>query len=113
MQKKAEAYEKYGHVAVIDILTKMTEKVMPEVARSIAEPMGKIGDIKIYGTTGTEAAGFAGNVPSVIKQTMDVMKDVTGVDMADILKTNTIAAKTDRNVKIEGDGSVDTGVVVK
>jgi len=111
MQKKAEAYEKYGQVAVIDLLAKMNEKVLPEVARNIAEPLGKIGDIKIYGTSGSEAAGVSGNVPAVIKQTMDVMKDVTGVDMADIIRTNTLAAKTDRNVKIEGDG--DASVVVK
>ena len=104
MQKKAEAYEKYGKVAVIDILTKMTEKVMPEVAKSIAEPMSKIGDIKIYGTHGNEASGVASNVPSVIKQTFDVMKDVTGVDMADIMKANTIDAKVDRNINISGDG---------
>lgn len=112
MQKKAEAYEKYGKVAVIDILTKMTEKVMPEVAKSIAEPMSKIGDIKIYGTHGTEASGIASNVPAVIKQTFDTMKDVTGVDMADIMKASTIDAKVDRNINISGDEKKEVGVNV-
>jgi flotillin len=112
MQKKAEAYEKYGKVAVIDILTKMTEKVMPEVAKNIAEPMSKIGDIKIYGTTGTEASGIASNVPTVIKQTFDTMKDVTGVDMADIMKASTIDAKVDRNINISGDEKKEVGVNV-
>jgi flotillin len=112
MQKKAEAYEKYGKVAVIDILTKMTEKVMPEVAKNIAEPMSKIGDIKIYGTTGTEASGIASNVPAVIKQTFDTMKDVTGVDMADIMKASTIDAKVDRNINISGDEKKEVGVNV-
>lgn len=102
MEKKAEAYEKYGNVAVIDMLTKMNEKVLPEVAKYVAEPMSKIGNVTIYGTTGNEASGLAQNVPTLIKSSMDVLTDVTGVDMKDIVKTQTIAAKTDKNINIDG-----------
>lgn len=112
MQKKAEAYEKYGQVAIIDMLTKMNEKVLPEVARNIAEPMKSIGDVKIYGTTGTEIAGISNNVPTLLKQTMDVMKDVTGVDMGDIIRSNTYQAKVDRNITMTNATEQDTEVVV-
>ena len=104
MEKKAQAYEKYGKVAVIDILAKMNEKVLPEIAKNIAEPMSKIGDIKIYGGTGQEASGISSNVPLIIKKTMDVMSDATGVDLSDVMKSETITAKTDRNININGSG---------
>ena len=59
MEKKAEAYNKYGQVAIIDMLTRMNEKVLPEVAKNIAEPMSKIGNMTVYGTSGTEPSGGA------------------------------------------------------
>ena len=61
----------------------------------------------VYGTSGTEPSGVAQNVPAVIKQTFDVMKDVTGVDMADIAKANSIEARVNKNISIDGlDGVV-------
>ena len=46
-------------------------------------------------------------------QTFDVVKDVTGVDMADIMKSNAIQAKTDRNINVTGDDDINVGAVVK
>jgi flotillin len=37
-----------------------------------------------------------------MKQTFDVVKDVTGVDMGDVLRAGTIAAKTDKNINVRG-----------
>ena len=103
MQKKAEAYSKYGSIAVIDMLSKLNEKVLPDMAKYIAEPMSKIGNMTVYGTNGSEASGISGNVPAIIKQTRDIVKDATGVDMADIMKANTIDAKVNKNVNVNGD----------
>ena len=100
MQKKAEAYSKYGSIAVIDMLSKLNEKVLPDMAKYIAEPMSKIGNMTVYGTNSSEASG---NVPAIIKQTRDIVKDATGVDMADIMKANTIDAKVNKNVNVNGD----------
>lgn len=114
MQKKAEAYEKYGSVAIIDMLSKMNEKVLPEIAKNIAEPMGKIGDVKIYGTTGSEIGSISGNVPALMKQSMDVLGDVTGVNLSDVMKAHTIQAKTDSNIHIAGESEeTKPEVVVK
>lgn len=103
MEKKAEAYNKYGSIAVIDILSKLNEKVLPDMAKYIAEPMSRISNMTVYGTNGSEASGISGNVPAIIKQTRDIVKDATGVDMADIMKANTIDAKVNKNVNVSGD----------
>lgn len=82
------------------MLSKLNEKVLPDMAKYIAEPMSKIGNMTVYGTNGSEASG---NVPAIIKQTRDIVKDATGVDMADIMKANTIDAKVNKNVNVNGD----------
>ena len=71
MEKRASAYERYGSVAVIDMLSNMYKEVLPEIAKNVAEPMSKIGDITIYGNTGQEASGISGNVPLMMKKTME------------------------------------------
>lgn len=111
-EKLAEAYAKFGNVAVIDMLTKMNEKVLPTVAENIAKPMSTIKDVTIYGTTGGEVSGISQNVPTVMKQTFDVVKSVTGVDMADIMKSNTLEAKVNRNINIDGSDDKAGDVVV-
>lgn len=79
------------------------KKAAPDMAKYIAEPMSKIGNMTVYGTNGSEASGISGNVPAIIKQTRDIVKDATGVDMADIMKANTIDAKVNKNVNVNGD----------
>lgn len=96
MEKKAEAYKKYGQAA----LAQMVVDKLPEVATAVAQPLTSIKDVHVYGTKGNEAAGISGNVPVVIKQTMDVMKNATGVDLGRIMENNSqvIAAGADVNV---------------
>lgn len=94
------------------MLTKMNEKVLPSVAENIAKPMSTIKDVTIYGTTGGEVSGISQNVPTVMKQTFDVVKSVTGVDMADIMKSNTLEAKVNRNINIDGTDDKKGDVVV-
>ena len=106
MAKKAEAYEKYGQVAVIDMLTRMNEKVLPEVAKYVAEPMSKIGNVTVYGTNGSEVSGMSKNVPIAMKQTFDIVKDATGFDMTDIMKGQGIEGKVNRNINLTGDDDV-------
>jgi len=84
MDKKAEAYKKYGQAA----LAEMVVKVLPEVAEKIAAPLTTIKDVHVYGTTGAETAGMSENVSVLMKQTMDVVKSTTGVDMTKIMENN-------------------------
>lgn len=101
MDKKAEAYKK-SEFAKLEMVLEMQKTVLPQVAENVAKPMSQIGDVTIYGTTGTEMNGVSQNVPAVMKQTFDIVKNVTGVDMADVMKASTLEAKTDRNINLTG-----------
>lgn len=103
MEKKAEAYEKYGQVAVIDMITKMYQAVLPEMAKNVADPLSKIGGVTIYGTNGTEASGFSGNVPIVLKQALETVKDASGIDLKDLVEANGKSAKVEKDIKVNGD----------
>ena len=63
--------------------------------------------MNVYGTSGADAAGISGAVPAVIKQSFDVIESATGVNMTDIVRANTIEAKTTRNVNVDGDARLD------
>lgn len=96
LEKKAEAYEKFGQAAIMDMIV----KILPDMAKNVAEPIAAIDSINIY-DGGIDKV--SGNVPTVIKQTFDTVKSVTGVDMSEVLKSQTISAKTDRNINLSGE----------
>lgn len=96
MEKKAEAFEKYGQAAIVEMMT----RILPEVAANVAKPISEIGTMTIYGG---DASTVSGNVPAVMKQTMDVLSSVTGVDMTKLVAANSIDAKTNRNIKLDGE----------
>ena len=85
MDKKAEAYKKYNGAAIAEMMV----KILPDVAAKVAEPLTTNNDVHVYGTSGSEASGISGNVPVVMRQTMEVIKEATGVDMAKIMESNT------------------------
>ena len=101
MEKKAEAFKKYGNAAIIEMIT----KILPDVAESVAKPISAIDNMNVYGG---DASTVSGNVPAVIKQTFDVVKSATGVDMSDVMKAETYDAKVNKNVDITGKIPVDT-----
>lgn len=102
MDKKAEAYKKYNNAAI----AQMVIGVLPEIVKNAADPISAIKEVKIFSGGGSgENGGIAsisGNVPVVIKQAFDVVKEATGVDMSDVVKAGTIEAKTTRNINIGG-----------
>jgi flotillin len=69
--------------------------------------MGNIKDVTIYGQTGGEVAGISQNVPVVMQRTFDIVKDVTGVDMGDVMRAETIDAKVNKNVTFNGGVSME------
>lgn len=97
MDKKAEAYKKYNGAAVVEMMV----KILPQVAESVAKPLGSIDSVNIYGTTSDSGiSGVSGNIPVMMKQVFDTMSEATGVDMRDILKAKTLEAQTTRNVNL-------------
>lgn len=103
MDKKAEAYKKYNGAAI----TEMIVRILPQVAQNVAEPMKAIDTVNIYGTDATGVTSMSGNVPVAIKQVFDTVSEATGVDLKEVMKANTIEAKTNRN--ITGDIQMNNG----
>ena len=108
LEKKAEAMKKYGQAAMIEMIV----KALPEMAASIAKPLESIDKVTIidggHGASGVDTMG--GFVPSVLARTIETMKEVTGLDLVDIMKAETYDAKVNRNVTVSGDpqGAVKT-----
>lgn len=101
MDKKAEAYKR-SDFARLEMVLEMQKVVLPQVAENVAKPMSQIGDVTIYGQSGAEVAGISQNVPVVMQRTFDIVKDVTGVDLGDVMKAETIDAKVKKEVTLNG-----------
>lgn len=97
MSKKAMAYQQYTGAAVAEMLI----RVLPDVAGKIAEPLSQIDKIMIMDSgNGNGVSSVAGNVTGVMAQVFESMKEVTGVDLADLVKAKGYDAQVNRNVTI-------------
>ena len=101
MDKKSEAFKK-SEFARLEMVLEMQKTVLPQVAQSVAEPMSQIKDVRIYGNNGSEIQGISQNVPAVMQKTFDIVKETTGVDLADVMRAETIDAKVTKNVNLNG-----------
>ena len=106
MDKKSEAFKK-SEFARLEMVLEMQKTVLPQVAQSVAEPMSQIKDVRIYGNSGAEIQGISQNVPAVMQRTFDIVKETTGVDLADVMRAETIDAKVTKNVNLNGGVNVD------
>jgi len=83
-------------------VAEMMIKVLPEIAKSVAQPLASIDKVSIIGGDASGVSGVSGNVPVLMAQTMEAMKEATGIDMKEIVRANSIQAKTDRNINVTG-----------
>ncbi|MBQ2190878.1 MAG: flotillin family protein [Clostridia bacterium] len=108
LEKKAEAMKKYGQAAMMEMIV----KALPEMAASIAKPLESIDKVTIIdgGSGGSGVDTMGGYVPSVLARTIETMKEVTGLDLVDVMKAGTYDAKVTRNLTVQGDpqGAVKT-----
>jgi len=95
MRKKADAFKEYGDAAKAQMII---EK-LPQIAEAVALPISSIKDVRIYGGNSEGINQLSGNVPAVIKQTMDTVADATGVDMGEIMKNSTLEAAVKKTSK--------------
>ena len=100
LEKKAEAMKKYGQAAMVEMIV----KALPEMAKAIAEPLSTIDKVTIIdGTNGTSGvSSMSTYVPQALAKTIESVKEVTGVDITEIMKANTYDAKVTKNVNISG-----------
>ncbi|GAA3220925.1 flotillin family protein [Oerskovia jenensis] len=76
---KAEALKKYGEAALVQELIER----LPEIVRAAAEPIGKIQGMTVISTDG--ASAITKNVASVLGEGQQVIKQLTGVDINQLI----------------------------
>ncbi|MEI7025301.1 flotillin family protein [Paenibacillus sp. y28] len=82
-QKLAEAFERFGEAAVLDIIVKM----LPELAGKIAEPLKGIDKLTVVDTGNGEGAARVSNyVTSLMATAPEMLKSVSGIDVEQLIK---------------------------
>ncbi len=79
-RKLAEAYEKFGQAAVLELVL----KTMPELAGKIAEPIKSIDKVTVIDNGNGQGDGInrlSNNVTRLMTQLPEMLKDTTGLDL--------------------------------
>ncbi|MPQ44267.1 flotillin family protein [Clostridium tarantellae] len=84
MKEKAEAYKEYGEAAVVE----MFADKLPEIAKSISEPLSKTEKIVVIdnGNEGGAASKISKNVSKVISEVPEVINSLTGINIIDLVE---------------------------
>jgi len=82
-EKLAEAFEKFGEAAVLDIIVKM----LPELAAKIAEPLKSIDKLTVVDTgNGAGATRVSNYVTSLMATAPEMLKNISGLDLEQLVK---------------------------
>ncbi|MPN21316.1 hypothetical protein SDC9_168695 [bioreactor metagenome] len=100
--KLAEAMAKYGEAAVVELIVSR----LPEIMASVAKPMEQVDKITIIDNGGGQGGSKLSKiVTDVAANGFEVLKDLTGVDVSNILNNfatkNNIETKTSVKEVIE------------
>jgi len=92
MAKKAAAWDKYNQAAVFETYM----KVLPELARAVSEPLGKVDKIVVIGgDKGLGTTKITGQVAEILAQMPEVVKSLAGVDLKKFLQDRLSAESKD------------------
>lgn len=102
LQKKAEAMQKYGEAAILE----MYFKSLPEAIKNAAEPLGNVESITMYGNGNNEQ--MISSIMNTVTQVNDGIKGSTGLDMksvlAGVLGTKALSSvASDNNEDVDAD----------
>lgn len=78
LQRKADAFASYGEAAVLSMLT----EILPRVVHNAAAPISNIDTMTVITTDG--ASALPRQVAGNITQGLQILKDVVGVDIAEL-----------------------------
>jgi flotillin len=102
MDKRAAAFAAYNEAAVLQMLI----EALPNVAREVSAPLGSIDQLTVISTEG--ASALPRQVAGNLAQTLQVIRDMTGVDLADLVKrhggTGTSGGATVVPARADSDG---------
>jgi flotillin len=84
MLDKAKAYESYNQAAMYQMIL----DILPELTKNIAEPLSRIDKITLIGGTDGKlgTSQLTGQITDVLSQVPEVVKSLTGVDIAKYLR---------------------------
>ena len=98
MEKRAEAFKQYDQAAVLDLVV----KVLPELVRAAAEPVGAIDKLTVISTNG--ASELTKTVATNVEQGLQIGSDLTGLDLRSLF-TRLADRATAQEPGAGGDGS--------
>lgn len=82
-EKLAQAFEKFGEAAVLDIIVKM----LPELAGKVAEPISAIDKLTVVDTGHGEGAARVSNyVTQLMATAPEMLKSVSGIDVGQLIQ---------------------------
>ncbi|MFD2613851.1 flotillin family protein [Paenibacillus gansuensis] len=85
-EKLAEAFQKFGEAAVLDIIVKM----LPELAGKIAEPLQSIDKLTVVDTgNGKGAARVSNYVTELMATAPEMLRSVSGIDLEQLVRNLT------------------------
>ncbi|GAB3622271.1 hypothetical protein GCM10027418_03530 [Mariniluteicoccus endophyticus] len=97
MNKRAEAFSRYNQAAVLQMLV----EVLPEVAEKVAAPMAGIDKLTVVSTDG--AGAVPKQVTNNVVQTMELIKNTTGVDLSKLVSQYSEDAVPAKRTTVEGE----------
>ncbi len=80
MDKRAEAFAHYNEAAVLQMLI----EVLPQVAEKVAAPLAAIDKLTVVSADG--ASSLPRTVNDNVLQTVEMVKNTTGIDLLDVLR---------------------------
>ncbi|GAB2795147.1 flotillin family protein [Streptomyces chlorus] len=102
MHKKADAFERYGDAAVLQMLV----EVLPQVVGRAAEPLAAVDKLTVISTDG--AGQLTRTVTDNVVQGMELLNSATGVDLAQLLQGLTQRGTSTTPAPVEpANGKVD------
>lgn len=85
MQLKADAWREYGEAAIVQTII----EVLPQIAKHVAEPLGRIDKMVVVNSGGGRGAGasrITQDVADIVAQLPPVVEGLTGVDLQKLLE---------------------------
>ncbi|MEK4193103.1 flotillin family protein [Paenibacillus sp. FSL L8-0323] len=96
-EKLAEAFQKFGEAAVLDIIVKM----LPDLAGQIAKPLASIDKLTVVDTgNGEGAARISNYVTQLMSTAPEMLKSVSGIDVEALIKGLTTKASGSKGASV-------------
>ena len=112
MEKSAQAYEKFGDAAVLEMVLEM----LPQYADKVAGAYNKVDKITIIDNGGSKSSGaqkVSGFVTDLMGTLPETLQQLTGLDMNQMIKNMTEKKLTSDFMKTVNENSVDNVVKPK